>query len=730
VNAPLAHTLLAPPSDALAALIERVFAELRPLPPLSCAQWAETYRQLSKEETDDFPGPFEIDNAPATRGILELVGAKGVKRIVGQKSAQITWTGGVVCSVLGYHVHYRPCIQVAMFPREKSAKDFDAEKFAPMVRATPVLRERIRLKSRSDGNSSTRKHYPGGLIKFVASNSPSDAKSTTARVMIVEEPDDVNKDVKGQGNTITMLRERGKTVRNSFLLIGGTPSIKGVSQIEKEMRTTDQRRFMVACHHCNEAHEVEFEHVHIPGLHLSDEDLQRPDIDTEFPQRDVYGRARWEDAYYACPHCGGLWSDDERIDNIRRAARVAPNFGWEPTAQASDPGFYFNELQSVFDGSHVPILAEKYLRAKHLLDAGDATEMIVFENATRGRAWEYNQGDLPEEDALRERAEPYTEWSVPAMGALVPVMFADIQHDRIAVCVWVIGRGEEMWLAYWGEHWGKTVVPEAGAWLELEQLLDAKVRHPSGAELPLAAIAVDTGDGQTSDASYAFVRKHNKRDRQVLATKGASDSVGRVEIWTKPKAIDPNKRSTKAAKAGVHVHTIGAAKAKDLVLGWAAQAGRVRLTGNGPGRLHWYQGVRDDFFEQLLSEIKVPSRTRRNVREWKKRTDRNNECLDATVGCVWLSRHLRLHLRRAEQWAAIEQRINPGGAGAPTPRFAKPADLPASSHRSPVEPQRQTAPTTARLPPLQVGAGQGGRVSIAGHARFSSGPGGGSRGGR
>ena len=73
-----------------------------------------------------------------------------------------------------------------MFPREKSAKDFDAEKFAPMVRATEALAKCIRLKSRTDGNSTTRKHYTGGLIKFVASNSPSDVKSTTSRVRIVE----------------------------------------------------------------------------------------------------------------------------------------------------------------------------------------------------------------------------------------------------------------------------------------------------------------------------------------------------------------------------------------------------------------------------------------------------------------------------------------------------------------------------------------------------------------
>lgn len=641
--------------QALDAMLRRVFAQLRPRPPLPPLSWVEKFRRLSSEENPDFAGPFRLENIPVLRGVLAVCGQPGVRRVVAQKSAQIAWTGGVVCTMMGYYTHWKPCVQVAMFPREKSAKDFDAEKFSPMVRATPVLARRIKLKSRSEGNSATRKHYPGGLLKFVASNSPADVKSTSARVRYVEEPDDTNKDVKGQGNSIALLRERGKTIRDNFELIGGTPTAKGASEIEKEMRTTDQRRFMVPCHHCGERHEVEWANVVIPGLSLTQEELADAEIDARFPAREVYGRARHEDAYYACPHCGGVWTDDDRIANIRRAAAEPPFYGWEPTAESPDPGFFLNELQSVFDGSRVPILAEKFLRAQHLMDQGDPTEMVAFWNATRGMCWEY-KGELPEEEELRGRAEKYAEWSAP-MGGLVPLAFVDVQHDRLAVTVWVVGRGEEMWLTYWGELYGQTVVAHQGAWIELEQLLTHTIRHATGAQLAIAACGIDSGDGQTSDAVYSFVRRHNRHGRPVLATKGASDAEGRVEIWTPPKPIDPNHRSTKASKYGVQVHIIGAAKAKDLILGWATEGGRVRLTGVGSGRMHWYEGVRADFYEQLLSEIKVPSRTNPKRRAWKPRTDRRQEGLDCTVGSVWLSRHLRLHLRKPGQWDMHELRL-------------------------------------------------------------------------
>jgi phage terminase large subunit GpA-like protein len=447
-----------------------------------------------------------------------------------------------------------------MFPREKSAKDFDAEKFAPMVRATPVLAKRIVLKSRAAGNSQTRKHYPGGLLKFVASNSPSDVKSTSAKIRYIEEPDDTNKDVKGQGNSIALLRERGKTIRDSFELIGGTPTAKGASEIEKEMRTTDQRRFWAACHHCGEKHIIAWEHVVIPGSALSPEELSAPDIDARYPARDVYGRAQPEEAFYVCPNCGGIWTDADRIAAIRRAASKPPFYGWEPSAGLPDPGFYLNELLSVFEGSHIPKLAEKYLRAQYLMDQGDPAEMVAFWNATLGRPWEY-KGELPEEDELRERAEPYAEWTSP-WGGLIALAAVDVQHDRLAVMVWTVGRGEEMWLVWWGEFFGQTVVGGQGAWIELEQMLARTVQHQSGAALPIAACGIDCSDGQTSDAVYAFVRRHDKPGRPVLALKGASDNEGRIEIWTPPRAIDPNLRATKASRYGVQVHLVGTAKAR------------------------------------------------------------------------------------------------------------------------------------------------------------------------
>jgi len=49
-------------SAALDAMLARVFAELEPPKPLSIIEWAETYRVLSREETNDYAGAYDLEN--------------------------------------------------------------------------------------------------------------------------------------------------------------------------------------------------------------------------------------------------------------------------------------------------------------------------------------------------------------------------------------------------------------------------------------------------------------------------------------------------------------------------------------------------------------------------------------------------------------------------------------------------------------------------------------------
>lgn len=577
--------------------------------------------------------------------MLDELSNPAVREVVAQKSAQIGWTDGVLMNWLGQIIDEDPAASMVLFPADKKGKEFNAEKFEPAVEATPSLAKKLVRKSRARENRQDYKDFPGGSIKFVGSNSPANVKSTTAKNLAVEEPDDCNLNIKGQGDSITMLEERGKRFRDRKLLVGGTPSIKELSAIEARMKLSDKRFWFVPCHHCGEEAPLRWEQVQC-----------RSETGRGHP---VYGDKLIETTMYACQHCSALWTNAEKIANVKRGRWVATG---ENTGVA---GFYFNELMSVFPGSELSELMGKYLIAKHELDTkGDITKMIVFWNQTLGLPWEY-KGKAADADALKDRVEDYPEWYVP-YGALILTVGVDVQHDRLAAVIRGWGEGEESWLIWAGEFYGNVL--EDDVWNELERtVIFRKYRHVSGIDLHVSAVSVDTSDGQTADAGYKFCRRVNRRFgvQRAMPIKGATNPD--AEIFRKPAtAIDVDGRH-RSAKNGLKPYMVGVGRAKDLILGADEMAGRVNLkdsdgkTGRGPGRYHWYRGVRGDYFDQLTAEVKAPARDssgRMKLKKvWLRKAGKANEFLDCEVYALHAARALRIDTYTQAAWQALRARL-------------------------------------------------------------------------
>lgn len=555
------------------------------------------------------------------------------------KSAQVAWTDGVLLNYLGRRIDIDPAPMIIMFAKEQAAKEFNAEKFEPMCEATPRLAARIPVhKSRSADNRWQFKAFPGGFLKFVGSNSPSSVKSTPAPIVAVEEPDDCNDNVKDQGDTITLLRERTKTFPRRKVIFGGTPTIKGLSRIEAAYQASDQRRFEVPCPDCGEFQVLAWEHVRW-------EDDQG---DRTQPAHEVFGHARPDTARYCCPHCGSLWTDAVKNRAVRQLRPVA---GAEFRGVA---GFAINELYSPFPGSQLARLVEKFLTAQHALDQGDDTKQRSFQNNTLGLAYEY-KCELPEAADLSLRAEAYPEFSVPA-GGLVLTMGVDVQHDRLAVVARAWGRGEESWLLYWGEIYGSTANPAAGAWLDLDKLLERDYPHATGAGLRITAASIDGSDGNRTEVVAAYIRRWRGRGLRLMLVKGASEQgTDRREIFSTPRRPDLNKKN-KPMKASIEHHIVGTNRAKDLLL-----ETRLKLTGSGHGRMHWYAGVRPDYWQQLTSEVKAPSRLNRFKKTWQRKGGTRNEALDCEVYCLHAARACKTNLMGEAHWATLEQRLRQRG---------------------------------------------------------------------
>jgi phage terminase large subunit GpA-like protein len=594
---------------------------------MTAVQWAESRRYLS--DLSAIPGRYSFSITPWWRGVLEWLDDPAVDEIHVQKSAQIGYTEGITCNALGWTIDADPAPVMVMFPRDKSAKDFNAEKFIPMCESTPTLRDKVNLKSRDKDNRQDFKRFPGGFVKFVGSNSPGNVKSTAAKRIIIEEPDDAAADVRNQGDAIALIDHRKKTFAGLKVLMGGTPTVKGVSTIEAAVLTGDQHRWFVPCHHCGEKAPLDWQHVR-----WSQDDAR---------SHPIYGNALPDTARYVCPACGGEWTDAQRAANARHGE-------WRPTAQgaARKRSALINELVSGFPGSTLPHLVARYLEAQKKAEAGDAGDLIAFVNSSLGEAWHYDS-EVPESDELEKRCEPYSEWTVPAGGLLVTAG-VDVQHDRLAVVVRAWGRGEESWIVWWGELYGNVL--EQPVWDELcGVVLDRHYEHATGARLPLYAMSIDSGDGNTADAVYRFARTH--RRRRVYATKGSSTE--RADIFRKPAEMLDVTAQHKAAKYGLRPYMVGVSRAKDLLLG-SEGGGRIQLAGSGPGRMHWYKGVRPDYFDQLTAEVKAPRRTSKG-KVWQKKVGKRNEALDCEILALHAAKAQRIDTWTEAKWQELEQQL-------------------------------------------------------------------------
>lgn len=610
--------------------LQQIARRWAPPPRLTIIEWADKYRWLSPVEAAR-PGKYSFAVTPHLTwpgGPLEALDDPAVTEIVCRKSAQVAWTSGVLGNALGKWIDIDPSPILVLFPKAEAVKQYVAEKLEPMIEATPRLARKVDLRSRKLQQRQDFKKFPGGFLKMVGSNSPASVKSTPVPRVAVEEPDDCNLNLRGQGDSIKLAKERLKTFRRPKIIIGGTPTIKGLSAIDAEMEISDKRVGLVPCHECGQEHALSFDNLHCD----EDQGYSHP----------VYGSKRPETSYYVCPHCASIWNDNQKNLNLKRGR-------WQATAEFRGiAGYQLNELYATFWGSRFQVLMEKKLQAEHAASLGNIGPMIAFVNSSVGESYEY-KSDAPKTAELAERAEDYPELTAP-QGVLLITAGIDVQGNRLAVVITGWGRGEESWRLYWGELDGNPVDVNDPVWTELDKLLSRPIPTTSGNLLAISAASIDSSDGNTNHAVYTYVR--NRQRFSVMAIKGASIDNRDREIFTKPaQSADTSQDNTKAAKYGLRVHIVGTHKAKNLI------DQRLRLRGRGPGRMHWYQEIRTDYYEQLTNEVLAPHPRNPSKMVWQKKAGRRNEALDCEVYALHAARSLKTHLLKDSEWDQLEQQL-------------------------------------------------------------------------
>ena len=629
--APGLNAKLATLSPITLELWRNARARIAPAKRYTIAEWAEEFREVA---TGARKGKFRFDTQPVFKPIVEACQEAGIHEVVVLKSSQIGYTTSVPLNVIGYHVHHRPTSQIVLFAKDGASKKFVTEKLEPTIEATPVLKECINLESRDSDNTLNNKSYVGGFIALGGGNSPANIKSTDAEIVIIEEPDDISKNVRGQGSGIAMGKSRNKSFPNKLTLIGGTPTVHGVCEVDAEYELSDKRQLLVPCPHCDHEQLLVWERVQW----LKDAPLAHS----------VYGRHEPDTARYVCENdaCGSLWNDEEKNGAVREAIRRG-NF--LPTAAFTGiAGFAVWEIHNVFPNIRMADIVRSFLAAHHAFKTGDDSKLREFENGTLGRSFKLRSKGTPEIDDLAGRGLVYEAWTCPAGGLLV-TCGVDVQRGgetsgpaRLHYIIRAWGRGEESWRVARGVLLGNPL--EAAVWEELEALMAKPIRNLGGGILGISAMSVDSSDGATSEKVYAFARKH--KSRNVMAIKGDSERTREREIYRAPPQSIDTTHNDKASKFGIRVYPVGTTKAKDLIYA------RLKLEGDGAGRFHWQKDDDEQaYLAQLTSEVKIPVKGRER---YVQRPGVPNEDLDAEVYSLHAAYKMRVHRMQPNQWDELE----------------------------------------------------------------------------
>lgn len=570
-------------------IAEEFFRGAAPDSYMSVSDWADKYRVLSSKSASE-PGRWRTARTPYLKEIMDCLSPKSpIQKVVFMKGAQI---GGTECgnNWIGYIMHKAPGPIMAVSPTVEMAKRNSRQRIDPLIEDCPALKNVVSSpRSRDKGNTMLSKDFMGGVLVMTGANSAVGLRSMPARYLFMDEIDGYPSDIEGEGDPILLAERRTATFnKRKKIFLVSTPTVKGLSNIEREFELSDKRYYLVPCPFCGGFQRLLWEQV----------------------------RAENDTVFYECKHCHKPIAEHYKTQMLEAGH-------WEATSESIDgltAGFHLSSLYSPIGWLSWAECVQIFEKAKK-----DATLMQGFRNTILGETYE-QESEAPEWQRLYETRENYPIGIVP-MGGLFLTAGVDIQKNRIECEVVAWGRQKQSWSVDYYVLDGDTAKPEV--WSKLADVVNKDYPHESGITMPIRVICVDSGYA-TQDV-YTFVRQFNQA---VWGGNGARANAPRTVVAIKGQSRDTamilstSKADTK--KKGLKVWNVSGPVIKTELYRWLKME-RVGEDATDFGKCHFPQYA-EEYFRQLTAErqiIKISNGYPKPV--WEKDPTRRNEALDCRV---------------------------------------------------------------------------------------------------
>ena len=574
------------------------WSAMAPRRALSVSEWADTHRELTGKQSGE-RGRWRTRRTPFLREIMDCFSATSrVSDVVVMKSSQVGVTEATV-NVIGYTMEHAPASMMVLMPTLESRDKWKVQKLNPLLTDTPVIRDLLGgQRSRDAANRQDMIDFPGGVLFLGGGNSPNSYAQSSVRIIVLDDLDRFPPEVGAEGDPVKLAfgRTKAQPTRAKRVLIS-TPTVSGLSLIEREYEQTDQRRYHVPCPHCGDYQALEWGNSDTAyGIKWTKVD----DVVTA--------------AWYVCRHC------QREIHEHHKPAMLAAGRWIAAHPARIKRGYHLSALLA-------PIgLGPSWLDlARDWHDAIKSPGTLrTFVNTNLGEAW-VEPGEEVDPTGLLARLEDYDE--LPR--GLARTGGADVQKDRIECTFAQWHAGEECYVL---EH---VIVPGDTARPEVWDAFAEEVAHWAP-----EALAIDSG--YNTSMVYAFCEKR----RWCFAIKGMA-GPGRPVVEDEKAR---RQRLRRQRKKGITVHLVGDDQSKALLYS------RLKLTEPGPGYIHFpnNSSFDDEYFAQLTAEKLVTKiRGTRPYVEWVQTRPRNeaNDCLRYALAALRLS-GIDLKARAAKQQPA------------------------------------------------------------------------------